>query len=277
MSAHRSTISLLGLVAVAAVMLACSSVANLPNPFASPTPTATATYTPTVTPSPTPTRTPRPTATVTPTLTPLPSHTSLGTRWDGSITFVDDDGGYMVILPAGWRAMLVPAENMSTILGEMAKNSPVMADFLREGVVPAAGTLRIIAYDQRSANQKEEPLRSLGLAVALGQGPEDDAVNDVVARLTIRQMEAASPDVKIVQDVESYTNAHGLTVWSASLEVPEKTDAGRQVVAFKRIAFVQAPRAFIVLSFSSSQAAAKSMLQDAGRVIDSVQSLPTAD
>ncbi len=252
-------------------IVACSAV-NLPKPFASPTVSATASLTPTN--APTPSRTPRPTATATLILTPLPSNTSLGSRWDGSVSFTDNDGAYMLIVPAGWNVTRIPGGDLNAFLSEAAKTSRILADLLAAGGMPAAGTFRIVAYDERHEHQTGGIVPNLVVSVLLGTPPEDPKTLDLLETVMLLSLEKSYSGVKITKQLKSRINAHGLTVSSADIDMPLTSALDNKVVIAKRVAYIQAPGALVVLGVSSSQRDARAVFQDADKLIDSVQALP---
>ncbi len=101
-------------------MLSCRAVANLPNPFASPTPTTTVTSTATATPSPTPTPTMTP--------TPRPTGVEVEPQPDGRVMVRDFDNNYEFILPKEWLAFALDKEAVENIMEQLLQEEPKLAE-----------------------------------------------------------------------------------------------------------------------------------------------------
>ncbi len=260
MFVRRSTISLLGLVVVAGVMLACSSVANLPNPFASPTPTATSTYTPTVTPSPTPT------PTITPTSTPVPTGVDVEPQQDGTTHVRDWDNQYELNLPAGWLVVPLTKEDLDRAVQQAATLDPQFAKLADayKGMDP--NIFRVFGLNTGTKYVKA----SYPTIVVVS------AITDPVASAFPMEGVAAMIEDKVFTGSTDTTwsvkrNAHGVDVGivegSMKVAVP---NGGKQTVKAKVLAF-QTGKKLIVIQFATPAQFAAEVLPPLDAVIDTIQ------
>ncbi len=120
-------------------VMACQSIAELPNPFATATPTLT--FTPTSTP------TPLPTATATATPTPLPTGVKAEKQSDGTTLIIDYDNKYHFSLSSGWIVIPLSGEDLASSLQELTKMNPDLSDAAKsfEQLDPKA--VRVVAIN----------------------------------------------------------------------------------------------------------------------------------
>lgn len=245
-------------VLLAVAMLACSSVGNLPNPFASPTPTATLTPTPTATPTSTPTSTP--------TVTPLPAGTVIEDLPGGGSRFVDYDGGYSIDIPARWSAVQLEQEDWQDVLTQTGANDPDIQNLIELAKQAPPGTYRLIAFDQTPADNFMVNFNVVMMRSSLFASMPLDAMVSVA----LDQMKAQLPSLKIKQ-LETGRNAHGLEMGAAEILLTMQRPGSGTVKVLERQHYFQTDSGLVIITFSAPSSHASGLLPAFDEVLDGIQ------
>ncbi len=259
---HRKLgFSLLVLVSILTVStLSCSSVSNLPNPFASATPTVTETFTPTVTPSPTPTPTSMPTA------TPVPTGVELQPQADGWTGVHDWDDRYELALPSDWVAIRLTKQDLDQIVQQMSSQDPnvgQMTDAV-EGMDPE--TVRVFGLNKNAKYAKGSyPTMLVGTAIKdkLASSMPMEFVTAMIEDRVLTGSKDTTWDVK--------HNAHGVdvAVVQGSMRIPIQN--GPTVSVKSKVIAFQSDDKLIMLEFVTPTQFGDEVLPGLDSIVDTIQ------
>ena len=252
-------------IILAGAILSCSSIANLPNPFASSTPTATATFTPTVTPSPMPTTTP----TSTPAATALPSGMIIEDQPGSGSLFYDYDGGYSVAIPAGWLAFQVDAEDIRAGIARLGNTNPEITNSLKLLLAQMSDAFRIVAYDMEPAHSTDADITNFNILMS-----QDEAVISMPLGLVVRaSLEQMKKELQVLRTKQFSTkpNAHGVTIAAAELELTVKSETGRPRTLYEKQLYFQTGKAIVLITLSVPADKAKLVVPSFDEVFDGIK------
>ncbi len=253
------------LVAISALSIAalsCGMAANLPNPFASATPTATATFTPTLT----PTITPSPTST--PTATPVPTGIVINAVADGANQVLDYDGGYILDLPSDWLPTKIGQEDIQLALSKLGNTDPSLSNIVKAAEQAQPGMFRIIAFDKNPAHSTKGYVTNLNVVMM------KDAVVaamplDTVIKVTLEQVKAQVPSAKIKQ-LDTTTNAHGIPVAGAELQMSIRLPSGA-ITLYEKQLYFQTKSGLVIITLSTTTGSAAAAKPAFDPLLDGIQ------
>lgn len=139
------SVPLLFVLMLTLASLACG-MADLPNPFATPTPTPTLTFTPTATSTPTPTATP--TSTPTATATPRPTGVSSELQDDSTTLFNDYDNKYQLVLSQDWVVIPFDKEDLQAMMEKLGQEDPKLAEAAKAFENMDSSVVRMVALNR---------------------------------------------------------------------------------------------------------------------------------
>lgn len=249
----------LALIFISVSALGCNASSGLPSLF------ATATFTATIT--PTPTLTPTATPTLRPTSTPKPPPIELLDQPDGSTLFIDNEGGYKILLPAFWTPLDITGSEIQDALANAKDDNPQ----LREVIKAAAGIdpdmFRLLAYSEEVSSYSY--MTNLNIVMMRGGLPAGLPL-DFLINTTVEGMKEQIPGVKI-EIGEIKTNKNGVEIGMlelSNLSMKRPTGAATQI--YEKQLYFKLDKAVIVITLATPTSSAGNVLPHFDALFDAI-------
>lgn len=268
---RRALFSLLVFASLLGASQGCSGSGGL---FAPPTQTPTSTFTPTGTATPLPTHTatltPIPTATATSTLTPQPSGVFLDPRSDGA-HFIDYDGAYRLILPAGWAAINLSQADFDAILTQAGEAQPEL-----EAMVAALEGLDASIFRIYTLDTDPDHIRSgyiTNLNVVLDRNPLASGLPlETLLAANMQSLGKTLPGAEIISGEVSATPS-GLPIGLIELNWSLQQPSGVNVQLYQQMVFFKVEAGAVYLALTTLDELRETTVRQFDRTVESIELL----